>query len=107
MVDRALPLARFTIERITANRVALYSYVPLPGENIPISIKPFLVEDSVPEEGEIKWAVKRLHNNRSGGPSGMRTENLKRWLAEARKAEKDRKTAGNEEAATSTEGGRP
>ena len=107
MVDRALPLARFTIERITANRVALYSYVPLPGENIPISIKPFLVEDSVPEEGEIKWAVKRLSNNRSGGALGMRAEHLKRWLAVERKAEKDRETAGNEEAATTMEGGMP
>ena len=36
----------------------------------------------------------------------MRVDHLKRWLATAWKAEKDRKTAGKEEAATTTEGGR-
>ena len=66
-VDRAPPPAQVTLRRITAERVALYSYVPPPGENIPISISPFQVDNSVPEEGEIKWAVKRLRNNRSGG----------------------------------------
>ena len=66
-VDRAPPPARVTLERITAERFAMYSYVPPPGENIPIAIKPFQVDDSVPEEGEIEWAVKKLRNNRSGG----------------------------------------
>ena len=76
-VDCAPPPARVTLEQITAERVALYSYVPPPGENIPISIRPFLVDESVPEEDEIEWAVKRLCNNRSRGPSGMRAEHLK------------------------------
>ena len=66
-VDRAPPPARVTLERITAERVALYSHVPLLGDNTPGAIKPFVVEDSVPEEGEIEWAVKRLRNNRSRG----------------------------------------
>ena len=39
---------------ILEDRVALYSYVPLPGESIPVNIQPFLVDDSVPEEGEIE-----------------------------------------------------
>ena len=42
----------------------------LRGENIPISIKPFPVDESVPEEEEIKWVVKRLRNNPSGGGVG-------------------------------------
>ena len=50
-VDRAPPPARFTLERITAERVALYSRFPPPGNNIPVTIEPFEVEDSVPEEG--------------------------------------------------------
>ena len=50
-VDRAPPPARVTLERITAERVALYSRFPTPGDNIPVSIEPFVVEDSVPEEG--------------------------------------------------------
>ena len=35
----------------------------------------------------------------------MREEHLEQWLAAARKGEKDRETAGNEEAATTKEGG--
>ena len=85
----------------------MYSYVPPPGVNIPISIRPFQVDALVPEEGEIEWAFKQLCNNRSGGPSGMRVEHIKRWLAAARKAEKDRETAGEYEAAKTTEGERP
>ena len=60
-----------------AERVALYIYVPPPGEKIPIAIQPFQVDDSVPEEGYIEWAVKRLHNNRSGGTSRMQAEYAK------------------------------
>ena len=37
----------------------------------------------------------------------MRAEHVKRWLAAARKAEKDRDTAGSEEAATTMTEGRP
>ena len=94
--------AQVTLERITAERVALYIYVPPPGENIPISIKSLQVEDLVPEEGEIEWVVKQLRNNRSWGASGVRVEHLKRRLAAARKAEKNKETAGNKEAATTT-----
>ena len=36
-------------------------------------------------EAEIEWAVKRLRNNRAGGPSRMRAEDLKGWLATARR----------------------
>ena len=59
--------AKVMLERITTERVALYSYVPPPGEKIPVNIQPFLVDDSVTEEREIEWGVKRLCNNRSGG----------------------------------------
>ena len=66
-VDCAPPPTRVTIEKIAAERVALYSYATSPGENIPITIQPFQVNDLVLEEVEIEWAVKRLRNNRSGG----------------------------------------
>ena len=48
------------------------------------------MEDGVPSEAEVEWAVKRLRNNRSGGPSRMRAEDLKGWLAAARRGEKER-----------------
>ena len=68
-MDRAPPPARATLKRVTAERVALYSRVPPQGDNIPVTIEPFAVEDGVPEEEKIEWAVKRLQNNRPGGPS--------------------------------------
>ena len=52
-----------------------------------------MVEDGVPTEAEIEWAVKRLQNNRAGGTSRMRAEDLKEWLAAARRGDKERETA--------------
>ena len=66
VIDRAPPPARVTPKRSMADRVELYSYVPPPGTNIPIFVQPFPVEDSVPTEGEIEWAVTGLCNHRSG-----------------------------------------
>ena len=47
-VNRAPPPARATLERITAERVDLYSYVSFLGENIPVTVAPTEVDDSVP-----------------------------------------------------------
>ena len=58
------------------------------------------MEYGVPTEAEIEWAVKRLQNNRAGGLSRMRAEDLKGWLAAARRGDKER------EAATRDGGGR-
>ena len=95
-VYRALPPARVTLERITAEKVEMYSYVPSPGANIPISVEPFPLDDSVPTEDEIEWAMKRLRNHRSGGPPGMQADHLKMWLEVARKAEKEETAVGEE-----------
>ena len=48
------------------------------GTNIPIYVKPFAVDDLLPTEDKIEWAVTRLRNHCSVGPSGMRSEHLKR-----------------------------
>ena len=37
-VNRDPPSARATLERITAERVELYSQVPSPGDNIPVTV---------------------------------------------------------------------
>ena len=74
----------------------LYSYVPPLGANILISAETFPLENSVPTEDKIEWAVKLLRNPCSGGPSGMRAEHLKRWMALARKAAKEETAAGEE-----------
>ena len=47
-----------TLERITAERVDLYSYVPSPVDNIPVTVKPVEVDDLVPTEDKIEEAVK-------------------------------------------------
>ena len=70
-VNCALPSARVTLEQITAEREDLYSYVLPLGANIPIYVEPFPVDDLVPTEDEIEWAVKRLQNHRSGGLLGF------------------------------------
>ena len=67
MVDRDQPPARVTPERITVEWVDLYSYVPSPGTNIPISVNPVPVDDSVTMEDEIEGALKHLRKNLSGG----------------------------------------
>ena len=46
--NHVLPPAQVTLERITTERVELYSYVPPPGKNIPISVQPFPVYELVP-----------------------------------------------------------
>ena len=86
-VKLAPPPTWVTLEWITEKRVDLYRYVPPPGENTTISFEPFQVQDLVPTEYNIEWAVKRLENHRYGGPSGMQTEHLKGWLVKAQKEE--------------------
>ena len=63
------------------------------GDIILVNIEPFAVEDRIPEEEYIDWAVKCLRNNRAGGPSQMRAEDLKGWLAVERRGEKEREAA--------------
>ena len=101
-VNRAPPPARATPERITAERVDVYSYVPSPGENILVTVKPVEVDDSVTTEDEIEEVVKKLRRNRSGWPSGMRDDHLKGWITASKKGKRvadkvEEKTEGEEE----------
>ena len=64
--QRGPPPARATLERITAEQTELYSQVPSPGEKIPVTVEPALIDDSVPTEDEIAAAVKNLRRNRRG-----------------------------------------
>ena len=48
---------------------------------------PFQIDDSVPTEEEVDWAVRILQGHRSGGPSQMRAKHLHEWLQEQRAAE--------------------
>ena len=66
-VNRAPLPARSTLKRIMAERVELYSHVPPPGDNIPVTVTPSEIYDLVPTEDEIAEAVKKLRRNWSGG----------------------------------------
>ena len=92
-VDLALPPYWVTFKRIMADPVDLYKYVPPRGANIPIYVEQLLVDDLVPTEDEIEWAVKRLQNHRSGGPSGMQAKHLKGWIAAAKRKEREEAAA--------------
>eukprot|EP00978_Attheya_sp_CCMP212_P028132 scaffold96327_cov32-Attheya_sp.AAC.1 len=81
--DRASPPSRDTLEKVTAESIALYRKEAPPGESIPILVEPVAVSDEIPEMEEIAEAVRKLRNNRAGGPSGIRGEHLKGWLAKA------------------------
>ena len=54
-VNHALLPAWVILERITAERRDLYLQVQPLGDNAPISIELFEVEDLVPTENKIKW----------------------------------------------------
>ena len=54
VVKCAPPPAWVTLERITGERVELYSYVPPLGANTPIYVEPFPVDDLVPTEDKIE-----------------------------------------------------
>ena len=50
-----------------------------------MTVDPTNIDDSVPTEDEVEAAVKKLRRNRSGGPSRIRAEHVKGWLAAARR----------------------
>ena len=57
MAVRASNPARLTIKRIIAERVALHHHIPPIGEKLPIYVDPLPLDDSVPIEDNIEWAV--------------------------------------------------
>jgi hypothetical protein len=64
---------------------ALYKITPPPGEPIHVLVAPFEVKDGVPSAEEVEDAVLGLKSKKAPGPTGMRAEHLKEWLAAARK----------------------
>ena len=84
---KGLGYSQDTFERITAEQTALYSQVPSPEGNIPVTAEPAEIDDLVPTEDEIAEAVTKLRRNRSGGPSRIRAEHLKGWLAAAKRGQ--------------------
>ena len=58
VVNHVPPSDWVTLERLTEECVDIYRHVSPPGENIPVSVETFQVEESVPTKDEIEWEVK-------------------------------------------------
>ena len=83
--NHAPPPTRLTLNQIMAERVVWYCRKPPLGDNIPISVDPFPLEDSITTEEKTKWEMRRLRVNPYGSPSGMREDHLRKCLREDRK----------------------
>ena len=82
MEDRPLPPSREALQKVTNDRITLYTK-SLPPDRIPILVAPFDIDDVVPEPDEIADAIRGLKNGKSPGPSKVRAEHLKEWVEEA------------------------
>ena len=87
-----------TMERQTAERVALYARRDSPGDPLPINIDPVHIDEKTPTDAKIRDAAQRLTNGRAPGASGMRAEDVKRWLHGIRLEEDPETGTGNKNA---------
>ena len=69
-----------TMEAQTVEREKLYSRIPPPRDKIPSYVQRPPMNDAHTADEEVRRAVKKSHNGRSGGASKMRAEDLKIWL---------------------------
>jgi hypothetical protein len=60
----------------------LYKATPPPGDPIPIHYHGDALNDTTPDEDEIRKAVRRLKAGKAPGPSGLRIDEIKQWMAE-------------------------
>ena len=59
-VDRPPPPAIVDLTIMTAEREGIYRHVTCTGETIPVGDITFSVDDVIPEDEDIAWAVRRL-----------------------------------------------
>jgi hypothetical protein len=78
--DKAPKPCYESLQKQTQERIDLYARVAPPGQSIPINVEPTPVDDSVPDDAEIRSKVKGMSNGRAGGASKLRAEDLKSWL---------------------------
>jgi hypothetical protein len=66
---------------LEAEYEALYKSADPPGDVIPVLVAPFDVDDLTPSAEEIEDTVRILKTGNVPGPSGIKLEHLKDWLA--------------------------
>ena len=74
--------------------VEIYRAIPILWDNTPTSVTTAHVNDSVPTENDVEWAVQRLQGHRSGDPSWMRAKHLQEWMQEQRVADAEAEERG-------------
>jgi retron-type reverse transcriptase len=74
--------SRLDMAELEREYAALYKATPSPGEPIPIHYHGNALDDSTPDEEEIRKAVQRLKAGKAPGPSGLRIDVIKQWMAE-------------------------
>ena len=81
-VDRPPPPSILAPAKMTSEREDLYRNFRPPVELIPLRKPPFhlLVDDSIPEDEDIDWAVRRLRLNCFDVPSIMLAKHIHQWL---------------------------
>ena len=89
--DRAPKPCYQTLAKQTKERVELYAKREPPGDDIPVNVDPFEVEDDTPTDLEIRACVRLLSSGRASGASGMRAEDIKQWLMDMVEEEKSGK----------------
>ena len=76
-----LPLAHCEMEELEMEYGKLYQAVPTTGEPLrgPVGTA-WEIPDSIPEEEEIRQALKPLRRGKASGPSRVRVDHLKDWM---------------------------
>ena len=76
-----LPLARCEMEELEMEYGKLYQAVPTTGEPLrgPVGTA-WEIPDSIPEEEEIRQALKPLRRGKASGPSRVQVDHLKDWM---------------------------
>jgi hypothetical protein len=84
-----------TMERQTAERVALYARRDSPGDPLPVNTDPVPIDDGTPTYAKVRAAAQKLTNGRAPGASWMHAEDVKRWLHGMRLEEDPESGTGN------------
>ena len=61
--DRPPPPFRVTLGHMMEERVDLYRHIPYLGNPIPVGVNPLPVEESLTDDKDIAWAVRRICMN--------------------------------------------
>ena len=81
VTSKAPKPSRQDFEMLHQERTDLYRHVDPPGEPITVRLNaPFAIDDNPPSHEEVAEACKALRRKRAVGASGIRAEDLQRWL---------------------------